>query len=357
MDVSSAYYESRERFVELAQRAGMDVQSHDSGLKGPGSDRPVRLTTEVAIANADMDAHVLLVTTGLHGVEGYLGSAVLFDTLERWRDSMPDCRCVLIHALNPYGYAYNRRFNELNIDLNRNFLEDDQHYGGSPPLYAQLDELLNPPCPPALWDAFIFKAIAFISRYGMSKLQRAIAEGQYDFPNGLFFGGEQPAWTNKFLRDQLPQVLSGAKAVTHIDIHTGLGKWADLQLLIDVSPTDAQRRWLCNERRGGYRCGEESSADYSARGSLGSWSVRQRFVDDYLYICAEFGTYPPVRVLSALRRENQAHHYSSEGSAEWVAEKKRLQEVFFPANRTWLETVLGRAARLLDDAKDRVQLG
>ncbi|GAB5405357.1 MAG: M14 family metallopeptidase [Aureliella sp.] len=355
MDVSDGYRKARERFVELAEQVGLDVQSHDTGLKGPGTDQPIRLMTDVAVANADVCSHVLLITTGLHGVEGHLGSAVLFDTLDRWRERMPKCRCVLIHALNPYGYAFNRRFDESNVDLNRNFLEDDQQYCGSPPMYAELDHLLNPPCPPARWDAFVIKALGFVARHGMSKLQRAIAEGQYDFPRGLFFGGQRPGWANKFLRDLLPQLLSGANAVTHVDIHSGLGKWANLELLVDVSPTDSQRRWLSDDRRGGYRCSEEASSDYSARGTLGCWSARQELADDYLYMCAEFGTYPPIRVLNALRRENQAHHHTPEGSAEWLAEKKRLQEVFFPANRTWLDQVVQRAAALIDDAQGRVR--
>jgi hypothetical protein len=35
---------------------------------------------------------------------------------------------VFVHALNPYGMANNRRFNEDNVDLNRNFLSLDEFH-------------------------------------------------------------------------------------------------------------------------------------------------------------------------------------------------------------------------------------
>ena len=56
---------------------------------------------------------------------------------------------VFVHALNPYGMANNRRFNEDNIDLNRNFLsveefqdvvKRDNNIAG----YDDLQYLLNP---------------------------------------------------------------------------------------------------------------------------------------------------------------------------------------------------------------------
>ena len=60
-------------------------------------------------------------------------------------------RCVLLHALNPYGFAWLRRVNEHNVDLNRNFLLPGEAYRGSPAGYAALDPLLNPKSPPARW--------------------------------------------------------------------------------------------------------------------------------------------------------------------------------------------------------------
>ena len=89
---------------------------------------------------------------------------------------------VLIHALNPYGFAWVRRANEENVDLNRNFLLAGEPYAGSPARYAALDALLNPKHPPRRLDLFRLRAMASILRHGMPQLKQAVAGGQYDFP-------------------------------------------------------------------------------------------------------------------------------------------------------------------------------
>lgn len=349
------YIEAREQFESLAQAAGLTLESHDSGLYGPQHNgEKCRLTTDVAVWEGRGAPHTLLITTGLHGVEGYFGSAVLNRLLGFGREQLPECRCVFIHALNPYGYAYDRRFNEENVDLNRNFLLDDEYYIGSPPMYAELDPLLNPCQPPSSFDGFLPRAIGYVARRGVTKLQRAVAEGQHDFPYGLFFGGKQPAWTNKFMREQLPRLLGNSSRVTHVDFHTGLGKWASWQLLLDVAPTVGQRDWLSDVvGESGFLCADSESAHYRARGSLGRWVVSQQLASDYLYLCAEFGTYSPIKVLSALRRENQAHRTVEEGSDLWQKEKQRLREVFCPANAAWRELSVDNAMNLIRAAAIR----
>ncbi len=67
----------------------------------------------------------LVISSGLYGVEGLFGSAVQLALLERYLPDYrlpPDLAIVIIHILNPFGCAWYRRWNEDNIDLNRNFL-------------------------------------------------------------------------------------------------------------------------------------------------------------------------------------------------------------------------------------------
>ncbi len=60
---------------------------------------------------------------GLHGVEGFFGSAVQLACLEHWLSAeAPSVKYVFLHGLNPYGFAWRRRFDENNVDPNRNFL-------------------------------------------------------------------------------------------------------------------------------------------------------------------------------------------------------------------------------------------
>ena len=51
---------------------------------------------------------------------------------------------MFVHAVNPFGYAHGRRFDETNVDPNRNFLLPGQEYAGCPPTYRQVEAALNP---------------------------------------------------------------------------------------------------------------------------------------------------------------------------------------------------------------------
>jgi hypothetical protein len=68
---------------------------------------------------------VLVHTSGVHGPEGYVGSAIQRDWLANFKiraqQPLPKGHlAVLVHAVNPFGMAWWHRFNENNVDLNRN---------------------------------------------------------------------------------------------------------------------------------------------------------------------------------------------------------------------------------------------
>src|SRR5437764_6896180 len=143
-----------------------------------------------------------------------------------------------------YGFAWMRRTNEDNVDLNRNFLLPGEKYEGCPPLYRELDRLLNPKRPPSRWEPFRLGAYWLILRHGLPALMQAIAGGQYEFPEGLFYGGRGPSETLRLLREHLPRWLGGAARVLHLDLHTGLGRRGSYKLLADYPFSESQLAWL-----------------------------------------------------------------------------------------------------------------
>ena len=88
---------------------------------------------------------------------------------------------VLIHALNPYGFKTNRRVNEDNIDLNRNFLSEEEfnYVKSRDPnfsRYVELNKILNPTSKPfssiflnELYSMFI--ALQAVMTYGVSTIK------------------------------------------------------------------------------------------------------------------------------------------------------------------------------------------
>jgi hypothetical protein len=328
---SADYPAARARFHETARRLEWGLEAHPIEAVGPDGED---LAIDVACsANEDAD-RMLVISSGLHGVEGFFGSAVQAALLEQWASaSPPPVRCVFLHALNPYGFAWIRRPNEGNVDLNRNFLLPGEAFEGAPEGYARLDPFLNPRHPPNRWEPYTMKALWLTARHGLFRLKQAIAAGQYDFPQGLFFGGSEPSQTQRLLAEHLPRWLSGSRRVVHLDLHTGLGPMASWKLLIDYPLTTAQRDWFAETF--GPDSFEESDprgVGFDARGGFGQWCVCRKLSPEYLFACAEFGTYSPIEVLAGLRAENQAHHWGERASARTAAVKKELKELFCPAS-------------------------
>src|SRR5947209_1233063 len=165
----------------------------------------------------------------------------------------------------------------------------------------------------------------------MPALRQAVAAGQYEFPQGLFFGGAGPSRMHQLLGANLERWLRGSRCVVHLDFHTGLGPKGAWKLLLDYALNERHRTWLTEWFGvGTFEECDSSSVAYDVRGGFGRWCVSRNLAADYLFACAEFGTYGPVQVLAGLRAENQAHHWGVPSAASTVRAKQRLKELFCP---------------------------
>src|SRR5262245_31146720 len=239
------YATARRRFREGAARLGWGLEALPIAGRGPAGED---LTIDVATSPSPAEK-ALVLSSGVHGVEGFFGSAVQVELLEQWASGArpaPPVRCVFLHGLNPFGFAHLRRFDADNVDQNRNFLLPGEPYAGSPPGYADLDGLMNPQRPPSRWEPFTLKALWAIARHGMPAIRQAVAGGQYDFPRGIFYGGSGPSPTTRLMSEHLGRWLGGARDVVHLDFHTGLGEWGTYRLLIDYELTPAQQTRLAS---------------------------------------------------------------------------------------------------------------
>ena len=342
---SSDYATARSRFRQAALRLGWQREAHAIDARGP---RGEELTIDVACSSAGDPERVLVVSSGVHGVEGFFGSAVQIALLEQWATAPPPpVKCVLLHGLNPFGFAWLRRFDENNVDPNRNFLLPGERFEGSNEHYSRLDRFLNLRRPPARWNMFTLRALPLIARYGVPALRQAIAEGQYSHPRGLFYGGAGPSQMQQVLREHLPRWLAGSKSVVHLDFHTGLGSRGACKRLIDYSLTERQRGHLTDWfGAGSFQAASSSGISYEARGGLGRWCVSRNLAPEYLFAVAEFGTYSSIRVLAGLRAENQAHHWGDPAAPSTLRAKERLKELFCPADSGWRSRVLEHSVHL-----------
>jgi hypothetical protein len=263
---------------------------------------------------------------------------------------------LFIHALNPYGFAWLRRFNENNVDPNRNCLLPDEKYEGSPSGYAELDSLLNPASPSRRFEPFLLRAAWHVARKGMPALKQAVAAGQYDFPKGLFYGGDKPSQSLQILHANLPRWIGPAKRVLHLDYHTGLGESATFKLLAEYGLSEEEFNWLSQHFDAGWvEDANAAGVAYEVRGGFGNWCKWRLSERAYTYLCAEFGTYSPLKMISGLRGENRCVHWGKPADRKTQQAKKRLQELFCPSSTQWRTRALSDGVRLIRSAIGAVQ--
>ena len=347
---SPDYSTARARFCEAAGKLGADLERHEIGQRGPDGEE---LSIDVARFGSQRPRSLVTVSSGTHGVEGYFGSAVQLALLNGRLASAPlpdDHAVVLIHAINPYGFAWNRRVNEDNIDLNRNFLLGDQSFEGSPEGYSGMDPLLNPETPPGGPEFFVLRAGLKIAQFGMAALKASIATGQYDYPKGLFYGGSGPSRSQQILAGNLPRWVGGAQRAIHLDFHTGMGRWGTYALAVS-EPADAPGTCFLRRHFGNHiEALEPDGVLYEIRGVLGSWLQEQVPDTDYHCLLAEFGTHNVLKVIGALRAENRAHHHGRPEGRSHQAAKEQMVEAFAPASARWRSKVVLDAVGLYDTA-------
>jgi hypothetical protein len=327
------------------------VQAYPVGGDGPHGEA---LTIDVVITPGTGLDRTLVLSSGIHGVEGFFGSAVqlglLHDLIGR-RGSLPAVRCVLLHGLNPYGFAWRRRVDEHNVDLNRNLLREGEPFAGAPDGYATLDPLLNPKRPPSRGEAVTLKLLLTLARHGMPALKGAVASGQYEYPLGLFYGGDRPSRLSEILSTNFDAWLGDSRHVMHLDLHTGLGRRGTCRLLVDYPLTGVQRARLSAWfGAGSFESLQSHGIAYPARGTFGQWCMSRIRGVDYLHVGAEFGTRGPLKVVAGLRAENQAHHWGRADDPSTERAKRQLVSLFCPRSDRWRARVLERSRQLVAQA-------
>src|SRR6266403_832796 len=112
---AQSYSEARRKFVDAATQAGSGLASYVlPDRSGPTNEE---LVVDVARIGSQEPRNLLLIISGTHGVEGFCGSGCQVGYFaEQLFQALPaDTGAVLIHALNPYGFAWLRRVDQCNV--------------------------------------------------------------------------------------------------------------------------------------------------------------------------------------------------------------------------------------------------
>ncbi|PWU96702.1 hypothetical protein C4B63_18g229 [Trypanosoma cruzi] len=119
---SQSYHAARMKFKDAAKEAKAEWKQH-TVLQEEGFEYSV----DTAFVRGKKAKNLLIHMSGTRGVDGFTGSAVQVKLLREWNSSRGDGPSVLfVHAVNPYGMAHFRPYNENNVDLSRNYLSPEE---------------------------------------------------------------------------------------------------------------------------------------------------------------------------------------------------------------------------------------
>lgn len=346
---SATYTEARMRFLAAARAAGCRLEErrlpHYSGPAGE------TLAMDFAVAGPDRAPAGLVLISATHGVEGFAGSGCQTGLLaERQISRLAErMRIVLVHAHNPFGFAWLRRVNEDNVDLNRNYCDHHRPY---PPCDAY-DDLAADIAPAAIAGPAFEEATdrlrAYAQKHGAFALQEAVTRGQYKHPTGLYFGGAFPAWSNRTFRETLPHFLAHQRQVAVIDYHTGLGPFGFGEIICEYeagAPGDRRlKAWFGAESKS-TRAGESVSADLT--GTLDAAIPQILPNAETTAFAIEFGTIAPQGVFQALQKDNWLHLFGDPRSDEGRAIKGEIRRAFYPDTDEWKRMVFKRSFDIVE---------
>lgn len=349
---STSYAQARVKFLEAAATASARIESHAHPLPGRDGEQ---LAMDTALDGDPHSPRLLIISSACHGVEGYCGSGVQVFALHdaEWRARARDAGVAVlyIHALNPYGFSHGRRVTQENVDLNRNF----QDFSRPLPVnegYRRVHPLLLPEQWPP--DAANQAAVqGFVEREGLATWQAAISGGQYEFADGLFYGGRVPTWSNQTLRTVLAKFAAQASQVAWIDLHTGLGPngvgeriWAGGN---DAAAIARARRWWGEQVTSIY---DGSSSSALLTGLM--WGAIHDAAPqaEYTGIALEYGTEPITKVLDALRGDHWLAQHPMAPPELAAQIQARMLKAFYTDTDAWKGQIVSQARQAQFQAID-----
>jgi len=354
----SSYEESRQRFIQsldLLQQMWprAELESH------PLENHP-DLTIDWIWAEPVRKENIIILTAALHGVEGFVGSAMQYQFMMEFmpRLNPENTGLLLVHAINPWGMKHLRRFNSRNVDLNRNFVYDGDYGINLNHLYPQLKDLL---VPKRRIDSIFGETLRFsvasirnIARHGLKGGRDGILMGQYIEPDGFYYGGQEPQEETLVMMGFLGRAMRDYSTVLHLDMHTGYGPRYQMSL---TNPDNDPLSSGEFARKYNYPLVVKSNPDefYTILGDISAYAYHlagDKYPDKRVLSTAfEFGTFGDslLAQIRSLRAEVMEMQLSNHGAKnETIAQfvRKEYMELFYPPEARWREKALadGRQA-------------
>ncbi len=340
---AQSYAEARGKFLAASEAAGLDVESHAHPLLGRDGEP---LAMDVVREGPRDAAGLLILSSACHGVEGYCGSGVQVALLRdaAWHRRVLDSGVAVlyIHALNPYGFSWWRRVTQENVDLNRNFHDFTKPLPENS-AYDEIAGLIVPPTwPPS--DEVNAALQRYVAERGLRALQTAISAGQHGHPEGIFYGGRNPTWSQVTLRHVLQDHATRCARLGWIDLHTGLGPNGHGERIFacrdEAAALARARAWWGQDVTSIY---DGSSTSALLTGLMWMSAYEECPQAEYTGIALEYGTVPVMHVLNAVRADQWLENHPEADAAQRRAIKQQVRDAFYTDTEAWKQQIVDQA--------------
>jgi hypothetical protein len=348
------YASARQEFRILASEIALEYKNVENQKVFVPSLIDNDLTVDICYIPAQKDSmNLLIISSGVHGAEGFVGHAAQQLFIRRFltEQLLENTGVLLIHGVNPYGFKYTRRVTENNVDLNRNSPSTTDLYETVNDGYPKVYNLVNPQekvDKSSVGNRFFFvKAINEIRKASMPVLRQAVLQGQYKYPEGLYFGGTKPEPQIDSLQGIIGAYSKPYSKILALDMHTGYGERGRLHFF--PNPLEGEQREKLETLFEGYRIDWGDSNDfYTVTGDFVSFIGAMNEGKEFYPMLMEYGTLNSQTTMGSLKSihimilENQGHHHGFVSVQDSLHVKSDLLEMYYPSSESWRNYVLAQ---------------
>ena len=178
----------------------------------------------------------------------------------------------------------------------------------------------------------------------MEALQAAVSGGQYEHPEGLFYGGRNPTWSHVTLRHVLQEHATHCQRLGWIDLHTGLGPMGVGERIFacrdDAAALARARAWWGDGVTSIY---DGSSSSAMLTGLMWSAAYEECPQAEYTGIALEYGTLPQPEVMAALRADQWLENHPEAGDGPRQTIKQQVRDAFYTDTDVWKRQIVEQA--------------
>jgi predicted deacylase len=337
------------QYPNSLQEAKTEIKTEIEKLKAKGyhifhSAHPLEDGYEIdkyTIKSKKKPRSVVVLSSGLHGIEGYVGHCATIEFLQEFLPKINQyTEVILYHIINPYGMDHYQRTNKNNVDLNRNFIPQGTTVSNEN--YQLIQEFFAPKKVTNLLlegTKFYASLMNEIRKHGAPKLNRAILLGQNIDPQGLYFTGLKRQEQTEYIINEAKDLNKEKyEQIIWLDIHTGYGPKDQMSIINSKYEIDTTIDMI-ETLNYPLILGAKNEDIYNSFGDIIEYLYQLNKTKTFYGTCFEFGTVGNtllhnINTLKALTFANHLHFMELDTNISTQIHMM-MQKYFMPQDEVW----------------------